>query len=299
MHIEYFKEFALLGKLLNYGVAAEQLYIAQPVLSRHIQALEKYLGAKLLNRSTQGVQLTPEGRALLGRLPEFLEGYDRLVHSVRVNGGDVPLSIRIGIPDYAINDYLKNAPQYIEKGQTLEIEFLTGRPDELISAVLGDGADAIIIPNIPFPGAKQLRFYNLFDERMGILCGRGDELAGKNEIEISDLRGRDILYVDSRYFDAMWAIIDGICRDSGFSLKKARLFKQVEAVVIEINRKGGLSIMGEHMRNISADQVVYIPFKNPEYSRKISLCCKKGNRSRAIEIMLKALNTAIGDTLPR
>lgn len=297
MHIEYFKEFVVLGKVLNYGAAAKQLYITQPVLSRHMQALEKYLGVQLLYRSTQGVRFTKEGRALYDRLPEFLESYDRLLGVVLIEDAGKPLSIRIGIPDYAINDYLGDAPKYIERGQSLDIDFFTGDPDELISAVLENTTDTIIIPNIAFPGADRLKFSNLFDERMGILCSRDDPLAGKAEIEITDIKGRDLLYISSPYFDTMWTVIEGMCRESGFSPERPRLFKQVEAIVIEINnRSSGISVMGEHMKNISAGSVVYVPFKNPQYARKISLCCKKGRRSRAIEVMLRALKTAVRET---
>jgi len=34
MKIEYFREFVMLAQLLNFTVAAEYLYITQPVLSR-------------------------------------------------------------------------------------------------------------------------------------------------------------------------------------------------------------------------------------------------------------------------
>ena len=294
MHIEYIKEFAILGKVLNYGVAAKQLFITQPVLSRHIQTLEKDLGVQLLHRSTQGVQLTAEGKAMYGLLPDFLESYERLIASVQTASAGKPYSIRIGIPDYAISDYLKNAPKYIEPGQSLDIDFFTDTPDNLISALMDNLADAIIMPNIAFSGAEQLKFYDLFDERMGVLCYKDDALAVKDDLDLADIKGRELLYVSSPYFDTMWAIIDGMCREKGFSLEKPKLFKQVERIAIEINnRSGGISILGEHLRNISTGNVVFIPFNNPSYSRKIGLCCKKKKQNPAIDIMLRALKTAV------
>ncbi len=55
--------------------------IAQPALSAHIQALEKELGVRLLERSTRRVSLTGEGKVF----------YDRAVRII----GDVGLSAEV------------------------------------------------------------------------------------------------------------------------------------------------------------------------------------------------------------
>src|SRR5256885_12468610 len=53
--VRYF--VAVAGKL-HFGRAAEELHIAQPVLSRQIRALEQDLGTPLLTRDSHGVMLT-------------------------------------------------------------------------------------------------------------------------------------------------------------------------------------------------------------------------------------------------
>jgi DNA-binding transcriptional LysR family regulator len=50
---------------LHFRRAAEELHLAQPALSRQIQALERELGAALLDRDQRTVALTPAGRQLL------------------------------------------------------------------------------------------------------------------------------------------------------------------------------------------------------------------------------------------
>src|SRR3954470_12083616 len=56
--------FAAVAEQGHFGRAAEQLFIAQPVLSRQIRALERELGLALLERTTRSVRLTAAGEQL-------------------------------------------------------------------------------------------------------------------------------------------------------------------------------------------------------------------------------------------
>ena len=57
--------FVTVADRLHFGHAADELHIAQPVLSRQIRALEQDLGATLFTRDRHGVELTDAGRQLL------------------------------------------------------------------------------------------------------------------------------------------------------------------------------------------------------------------------------------------
>jgi LysR family hca operon transcriptional activator len=62
-HLRYFVAVADAGSLT---VAAEQtLHTSQPSLSRQIRDLEQEIGAQLMRRSAQGIELTPAGEAFL------------------------------------------------------------------------------------------------------------------------------------------------------------------------------------------------------------------------------------------
>jgi len=68
--------FVAVADGLHFGRAAEELYIAQSVLSRQIRRLERDLGADLLVRSSRRVELTEAGRQLLEEARPLLAAAD-------------------------------------------------------------------------------------------------------------------------------------------------------------------------------------------------------------------------------
>ncbi|MDO8671421.1 MAG: selenium metabolism-associated LysR family transcriptional regulator [Dehalococcoidia bacterium] len=62
MNFYHLEVFYTVAKRLSYSRAAEELFISQPAVSRHVHALEKELGAKLLGQVGNRVYLTDAGR---------------------------------------------------------------------------------------------------------------------------------------------------------------------------------------------------------------------------------------------
>ncbi|WP_416965783.1 LysR family transcriptional regulator [Streptomyces sp. Agncl-13] len=61
----------------SFTRAAEEVLLSQPVLSRTVQQLEHAVGAKLFERTTRSLTLTPEGTELLGVARDILRTYHR------------------------------------------------------------------------------------------------------------------------------------------------------------------------------------------------------------------------------
>jgi monoterpene epsilon-lactone hydrolase len=87
IELRHLRSFVAVAEELNFGRAAEQLYLSQPALSRQIRALEQLVGCELFRRSTHRVELTLAGESLLDGARRVLNEVDEAI-SVTQSVGD-------------------------------------------------------------------------------------------------------------------------------------------------------------------------------------------------------------------
>ena len=96
-HLRYFVALADAG---SFTRAAEQVFIAQPTLSQQIRRLEEIVGARLLQRRREGLQLTRAGAVLLDASRTVLSLVDHEVHRTRQAAGLGRQRLRMVIPPH-------------------------------------------------------------------------------------------------------------------------------------------------------------------------------------------------------
>ena len=72
MELKQLRSFAAVVQQGSFTKAAERLYLSQPTVSSHVQALEEELGRRLLLRTTKSLEVTPIGQEVYRRAVEML-----------------------------------------------------------------------------------------------------------------------------------------------------------------------------------------------------------------------------------
>src|ERR1039458_3437144 len=106
MDLRQLRYFVAVAEELHFGHAAQRLRIAQPALSRQIQALEKDLLVQLLFRNRRRVQVTPAGQVFLERARQILARADEAVLAAQRVGGGVSGTLNLGFVGSATYDVL-------------------------------------------------------------------------------------------------------------------------------------------------------------------------------------------------
>lgn len=97
MNILYLKYAVEVAKTGSINKAAENLYMAQPNLSRAIKELEASLGITIFSRTSKGMRPTPEGEKLLQYAAGILRQVDELESMFREGPAD-KLTFSISVP---------------------------------------------------------------------------------------------------------------------------------------------------------------------------------------------------------
>lgn len=83
MNIVYLRYAITVAKAGSLTKAAEQLFVAQPNLSRAIKELEKELDVTIFDRNSKGIKLTPDGEKLIAAGKKILQEIDEVEDQFR------------------------------------------------------------------------------------------------------------------------------------------------------------------------------------------------------------------------
>lgn len=94
MNLNHLKAFEKVIQVKSFQEAAKQLSVSQPAITLRIQALEEHFKTKLVKRTGEGVQLTPQGEVIYQRTQEILKLWEDL--EAQFLGGDPVGKLVIG-----------------------------------------------------------------------------------------------------------------------------------------------------------------------------------------------------------
>ncbi|MFJ4837272.1 LysR family transcriptional regulator [Streptomyces sp. NPDC088746] len=181
--------FVTVADQLHFSRAAEELHIAQPVLSRQIRALEQDLGALLFSRNRHGVALTDAGRQLLADAGPLLASAHAVRRRVTVAArGSQRLTVgfRAGIAVIpATRAFEARHPDVAVDVKRIEWD------DQ--AAMLLDGRIDVAYVRLPIDEAG-LRVVPLYTEPRVAVLPAGHRLAGKEEVTEADLAGEPLVW---------------------------------------------------------------------------------------------------------
>jgi DNA-binding transcriptional LysR family regulator len=140
--IAAFKVFVRVAEAGSFSAVAREQNLSQPAVSRHIAALEDFLGERLLQRTTRSLTLTDDGRDLVGHAQKVLDALEEAETAVGKRRGTVSGTVRVSVPVTFGRLYL--APKIgplLAAHPGLEVELILS---DLQADLVADGIDLAI-----------------------------------------------------------------------------------------------------------------------------------------------------------
>lgn len=187
MEISYLREFVELAKTCKFQETAEALFISQSTLSKHIQAIEKELGAELFVRTTRRAELSEIGHAFLpyaSQIAQIQQDYIRdLINT------DITRRIRIGT-DFSISTRLieRFVSSYITEHKNIEFEMLTPERNTLRNGLRSGELDLAIVCRDLSDIDSEFFSYPYYSDMLVAIVSSQSPLYNRESVTISEIR---------------------------------------------------------------------------------------------------------------
>lgn len=172
----------------SFTRAAERCLVVQSALSHQIARLERELGAKLFERTSRRVRLTPAGEAFLPAARQCLQAAERAAAEVAAAVGEVRGRLAVGlIPTVAAVDIPAALAEFRRTYPRVRIGLRVGASEDLLEQVRRGEADVAFL-GLPASARPQgVAVAELARDRLVAVVAPDHPLAGEPAVDLRTL----------------------------------------------------------------------------------------------------------------
>lgn len=220
IELSLLRAFIAVAEENNFSRGAKRLATSQSAISVRIRRLEDIIGAKVMNRDRQGLELTPIGRTLLTDAYHLIAEADQMVEKIRAASENRSEKIRFASTQRAmaaVTPDLMSALQDALPDVEILIEALS--TPEQIEALQRREIDIGVIqpPHPAFGPGEDIETLAIGREALVIAMAANDPLSKKTRLAWKDLNKRRItLSPIQRQDAALYGELLAHCAKAGF-----------------------------------------------------------------------------------
>jgi len=240
--IEYFLKVA---ETLNFSVAARELYISQPALSKQIRLLEEDLGVRLFTRDTKQVLLTEGGKILYQEWSELLRRSEKAIGAAKNAQEKHAKKIRVGILEFAgmIHKIAPVLEKFTESEGNTEVIYEVHGFSQLRKMLNSGAVDMIFSLNSELPIDKHNIFSQaLFEMQLCIVVSPKSPLYDRESISVGDLKNEVIYLFSEEYSESARRSVLTHFAKEGVATQNIKEFPNIRSMEMALAHGGGVTI---------------------------------------------------------
>lgn len=180
------KVFIAAARTLSFTRTAEQLYISQPAVSKHIGELESRYKVQLFSRRGSRLELTDAGRTMLEAAERLLDDYRRLEYEMSLCASQAEGELRLGasttIAQYLLPPMLA---RFTARFPGVRVSVLSGNSVEVGESLAGHAIDLGLIESV---SRRQGLHYTFFrPDELVLVARRGGRYAQTETVTPDEL----------------------------------------------------------------------------------------------------------------
>ncbi len=181
MDLDLLKSFLALVRLKSFTLAAKELEITQPALTKRIKRLESIVGSALIDRDGNQLALTQAGSLLSDKAPQIISDINNSIQEIRDLSGEISGQLLFATSHYLGLHYL---PEYLERfidqypSVDLQIDFIDS--GMAYNQVLSGDIELALV-TFPYNQDQRIKHIPIWQEQMQIACHQNHALMKEKE----------------------------------------------------------------------------------------------------------------------
>lgn len=185
--LKQMRAFVATVKLGTMSRAAESLYLSQPSISLQLQALERELGVKLLQRSRRRINLTDAGEALYELARPLVEGWENLDRDFQgkikgLQGGRLTVAAGSSTIQYLLPELVR---RYRDRFPAVQLQLANVTGKDGMALLRADEADFAVGSMLDVP--NDIAWAPVYHYDPMLIMPKDHPLASKENVALEDL----------------------------------------------------------------------------------------------------------------
>ncbi|QDT40899.1 HTH-type transcriptional regulator CysL [Gimesia alba] len=224
----------------SFSKAAEVRRVSQSAASQAVHALEKRLGAQLIDRSKRPFELTPAGAIYFDGCQQLLRSFEQVEERVRQAVGQTKSRVRIAaiysVGLAQMHDYVEHF-QFLYPDVMVTLDYL--HPDEVYQRVYENQAELGLVS---FPKEdKDLTSILWQEQPMVLVVPPSHELADRGQCPVSAIEDEPFVAFTSEL--VVRQKIDRWLRKAGVHVQLIHEFDNIENIKRAVEAEAGIAIL--------------------------------------------------------
>ncbi|CAG9201478.1 Transcriptional regulator [Paraburkholderia tropica] len=288
LELRHVRAFLCVARHLHFARAAEELDMAPPALTRHVQEAERHLGARLFHRSRSAVSLTAAGEAYLPEAAAALEHLQRGQELAalaargevgRIVAGYVSSAVYSGALQRSIGEFRAAWPR-------VEVS-VTEIPMEDVARRLETGLLDVAYVRPPLTLPDTVRVFTLQRDAFVAAVPADSPYAAQETLRPADLAEASFA-VPEQEFGTL-----ELARRGRFVPRIAARPGGLLAVLACVSVNGWVAVIPDALAGcVSLPGIVYRRIEGKPITSELALVCRKHERAPAVRAFLRLVPKA-------
>ncbi len=295
MNLNQLKYFVSVAETGNFTKAGANHFISQTAITQQIHALEELIGAKLFDRNSRPVSLTPAGKVFLKEAREILARMDSALSRTREATTGLEGELRLGFTKgYEHSDLPKFLRSFHQEYPNVLLSCYRCDTDMLAAGLVKGEYDVIFTwdsTNLRKEESLESRIMERVPLRVALYANH--PLARKKELTRRDLKQENILFMSpsgtgESFGDAFYI---RLYQQAGYQPNIILRSNDIESILMMVAAEEGISIVPEytHPWDVGTENVVFVPLSGEGETEEILVAWRKNDTNSALEHFIQSL----------